>query len=299
MFWLILVIFAHLINAAALLATKFLLEKKIKNSAVLAVIIGFLSLLIIVAAPFGLQLPDALGLIIDLTSGALWIAAILVFNYLVQKFEVTKVAPIVGGAVPAFTLLLASIFLFEKLALIELVAFAFLTVGTVIIAYEKKMNSKFSWVLIFYSLFAGALFAGAFVLSKFAFDTQPFLSSFIWIRLGSFLAAVLLLLHPKILKDTWRFGKSALKNNKLILAITVVLSVLGFVLLNWAIAIGSVTIANSLQGVQYVFLLVAALLATKFFPKIYSEKFTRNILIQKIVAIILISAGVIVLSFSV
>ena len=60
---------------------------------------------------------------------------------------------------------------------------------------------------------------------------------------------------------------------------------------NYAIALGSVVLVNALQGVQYAFLMVLGGLITVFYPKIIKEKINNVIILQKIVAITLISFG--------
>jgi len=53
---------------------------------------------------------------------------------------------------------------------------------------------------------------------------------------------------------------------------------------------GSVTLAHSLQGFQYVFVLILAYLIFKKFPKV-REQFEKEIIIQKVIAIVLIGLG--------
>jgi uncharacterized membrane protein len=64
---------------------------------------------------------------------------------------------------------------------------------------------------------------------------------------------------------------------------------------NFAISIGSVTIVNAMQGTQYAFLLILTILFSKYYPKVLQERVSGGILAQKIAAIILISAGLILL----
>ena len=54
---------------------------------------------------------------------------------------------------------------------------------------------------------------------------------------------------------------------------------------------------NSLRGIQYVFLFLITLFLTVFFPKILKEEISKGILIQKIIAIVLIVAGLALLVF--
>ena len=71
------------------------------------------------------------------------------------------------------------------------------------------------------------------------------------------------------------------------------------ILQNWAIALAPlvyVAIVNALAGTQYVFLLIFTIFLSLKFPKILKEKVSREILLQKIVAILLIGGGLTLLA---
>jgi len=72
---------------------------------------------------------------------------------------------------------------------------------------------------------------------------------------------------------------------------------LGFTLVNYAISLASVSLVNAMQGAQYAFLLVMVGLLSRKFPKILSERLSGWVLVQKIMAIILISIGIGLIAF--
>lgn len=295
--WLLIVICAHLLNALVFVLTKYILDKHIKDANVLAILIGVLGMGVFFLAPWFLAWTNWFDFFINIFAGVLLLLALIVFNYALKKFEVTRIVPVAGGAVPFFTFVLAFVFLGERLTLYEVVAFVLLLVGTVIINFEYKKNKNiFSWASVGWSALAGLLFAASFVANKYAFDTQEFVSSFIWIRAGSFLVALTLLIQPKF----WRKTISTIKKFDLkayfVFFLTMVFGATGFLLLSYAINIGSVTLTNALQGIQYALLLISVLFLSKYFPKIIKEKYTRFVLAQKIIAIFLISAGIIFLA---
>src|SRR3990167_10286697 len=65
-----------------------------------------------------------------------------------------------------------------------------------------------------------------------------------------------------------------------------------FLLQTYAISLGSVSVVNALQGVQYAFVLVLALIVSLFFPKIFKEEVGTGPVMQKIAGIVLVSFGV-------
>ena len=72
------------------------------------------------------------------------------------------------------------------------------------------------------------------------------------------------------------------------------LGAVGGLLIYWAIFLGSVTLVNALQGVQYLFLLFLAFILFRKIPSL-KEQFNKRVLTQKIFAIILICLGLVIL----
>lgn len=71
------------------------------------------------------------------------------------------------------------------------------------------------------------------------------------------------------------------------------------ILQNWAIALVPLIylpFINALQGSQYAFLFVFAIILSFKFPQILKEEISREIILQKIIAISLIGGGLVLLS---
>ena len=290
--WLIIVIIAHTINALVFVVSKVLLEKHITNSTVFTIFTGIFGLAAFLLAPWGLVIPTIGLFLIDCLTGILFILALLLFNYVLKVYESSRVVPIVGGAVPGFTFILAFIFLGERLSIKEIGAFILLVIGTIVIAQVGKAKERLSGLTVMMSLGSGFLFAAAFVLTKYIFETQPFISGFIWVRAGSFLATIFLLLNM----STWQSLKQIVKKTtakiKWAFVAQMILGAIAFIMLNYAMSIASVSLVNALQGVQYAILIILVIIGTKYFPKLIQEKIFGWILVQKIIAIILISLGI-------
>ena len=65
-----------------------------------------------------------------------------------------------------------------------------------------------------------------------------------------------------------------------------------FILLNYAISLGSVTVVNALQGTQYVWLLLLAAAVSAGWPKLFREELSRVAVWQKVAGVVLVSLGV-------
>lgn len=296
--WLFIAIIAHFLSAVVFTVDKFLLSKTVLRPVAAAFYVGLLSggasLFLI---PFGFYWMPFWQIIVSFIAGIVFIFAILFFYRLIQTNEVSIIAPIIGGAVPIFTLILTYLFLGERLAINQLFAFCLLVFGGVIMLLPRKSESNLKknegflpkgFLLIILTAF---LFAFSFVLTKFVFIEQSFISGFIWIRLGGILGACMLFLIPNTRRAILKTSKSVkIKIGGLFLS-NKALSAFAFVLLNYAIYLGSVSLVNALQGVQYVFLLIIVLFLSKKFPQIIKEQISRRVIFQKAIGILFIVFG--------
>ena len=296
MSWLIVVLAGHFLNAVAFVIDKILLTKSFQNPFVYAFFIGVLGGLAVVLLPFGVQLTTGTELLVDIAGGVLFIVSLLFFFTALKGSEASRIVPFIGGGIPVFTLIFELLFIDSSFSAKELLAFAILVVGTVLIAIEigpKKDESKKTlgaraWV---YGLLAAVSFATSFGLTKIAYDAQPFVSAFFWQRAASFVFVLLFLLLPvyrKAIKHDFPMLKTRV-------GATFMLSQSfgggGFVLINYAISLASVSIVNALQGVQYAFLLIMAVLGTLKWPNLLKESMNRTTLVLKSIAVVVIGVG--------
>jgi len=311
--WLPIAILAYFMNAGVYTADKYFLSKKIHSSIAYAFYVGIWSIgniTLFLFTPF--FLPEWHWLILDLFAGLLFLAALIAWYKALHQSEATKVVPIVGAFIPVYSFILSYIFLGEGLSQKELMALFILIIGGVLISIKQKKESRIKkvWhnIMIFFgsskselhpvgrliinSLIAAFVFAAYYVLIKYIYLNQPFLGSFIWTRMGSFLGALLLLIplsnRAVILEKKKR--RSAIKSWPLFLSIRF-LAVVAFILLNYAISLGNVALINALQGVQYVFLIFIFLVLSEAYPKILKEEMGKAVLIQKFMGVMLVGVG--------
>ena len=293
MSWLIIVIIAHLLNAVVFIIDKYLLSSRINKPFVYAFYIGILGLLALVLIPFGgLVLPKTIQLIINLASGSVYILALISFYYGLRAEEPSRVVPVVGGFVPIFTIFLSYFLLKERLEGNILWAVVFLIVGGVLLAIKKFSISRELLKNFGFWLLASFLFALSYVLIRFTFIHQPFVSGFIWARIGGFFTALILLVIPKVRKSIFSVTKSVKTNTSFLFIGNQVMGAISFILLNYAVALMSVSVVNALQGIQYIFILILSVILGRNYPQLLIEKVTLLIVLQKIIAIILISIGI-------
>ena len=313
--WLFITILANFFNGAVYLADKYFLSKKVQSAISYTFYVCIWSIGNCVLFIFHRHIPALPWLLLDLAAGFMFMAALYFWYKALRQGETTRVVPIAGAFIPIFTLLLNYIIGRHGLTNRELGALIILIVGSALLSIQPKENQWLAWWikikrflqpnqvvyrsqrrLIFNSLLASFIFASYYVFIKFLYDSQGFANSFIWIRLGSFVGALSLLIFPKarrlILNKPRR--QKAIKSLPLFLLIRVI-AFIAFVLNNFAIALADVSLVNSLQGLQYLFLLVIVLVLSKRYPKLIKKEVSQDNLWQKISGVVLITIGLFLL----
>jgi drug/metabolite transporter (DMT)-like permease len=302
--WLLIAIIAHFLSALVFVIDKYLLSHTVLRSSAYAFYVGLLGgLLSLLLIPFGFSLLPLDQILISFIAGILFVLAILFFYKSVQLGEVSRITPIIGGATPVFILILTFFFLEERLSTNQLFAFSLLVLGGIVMVWPRKevrtsiLTKPHLIKRLPLALLAAFFFASSFVLTKFIFTHQSFINGFIWIRLGGVLGAGLLLFWPSIRETILKTSKTIKLGTGGLAIFNKVFSALAFILLNYAIYLGSVSLVNALQGIQYVFLLMVALFLSKKFPQIIKEQISQGAILQKLIAILFVGLGLGILAF--
>lgn len=282
-------ILAYFLNALAVTADKFLLKKFIPNPLTYVFYISLFSLLVLFLIPFT-HIPTLTVLILASTSTILWsFGAFFMFKAL-KAGQVSRVIPIIGTLTPVFLLIHASFF--GTITLNQTWAVGFLILGLVFLTllnWQGKLHLK----ELLYEFLAALFFAVSYLLLREAFLNMDFLTVFAWSKV-ILLPILAVFLFPSLRK------KVATSSGSLG-ALFVGGQLAGGasqLLITFSISLATPALVNSLQGVQYVFLLVFSLLLAKKIPKIFGEKSSRIILFSKILGILVIALGLYILSFA-
>ncbi len=311
MTWLIVAIIAYVVMAAVNVADKFVLEHVVSGPRTYTFLVGVSGAAVIVLAPWFLQWPGLGLFLFDVLVGSFFAAGIFFLYSALKGHDASQIFTLVGGTVPIFTIILSIIFFKEIFSTNQWLAISYLILGTMIISaisprhsiwYEVKhflhIDFDKKWHSILFSFISALFFALFWFGSKVAYNGQEFLSAFIWIRLGTFFAVLCLLFSSRnrqgILADLKK-SKSK-KQNKFIFLGTQVGGAIGSVLQNYAVALGSVALVTSLQGLQYGLILAFTYFITIFYPKIIKEKRSGKIITYKIIAAVLVAMGLFYMS---
>jgi len=289
-------IIAYILFAINGVIDKFLLSKAVRDPIAYAFYIGITAPLVLFLLPFGFQmLSSVTDLLIAILGGGVFVFALYFFYVAIQKTSISRIMPLEGGLVPVFTLVLAYFILGERLGAFQLLAFVFLVSGGVLVVFEKD---KFGWhpKALASGVVAAFLFALSFTLTKYIFDQTNFVSGLIWTRLGLLLFSLALLIPKRTREKIFSAPRKVNTENKFLYYGNRITGGLAGFLQNYAIAIGSVTLVNALQGTQYTFLLLMTIILSIYWPKILKEDTHKWVLAQKIFAIVLITIGLTLLT---
>lgn len=308
--WLFFTIISYLMLAIVNLGDKFVVDKLIKNAKAYAFVVGFLSAIVFVLAPWFLSWPGLFLFLVNIISGAFFIFALWTMYESLKIGEASRVVVVIGSIIPIFTIIFSILFFSESFSLNQWGGILFLIAGMILISFISSRRKK--WPVFFrrlFSVFYGGynkrwiflailsafLYSLFFITTKYAYSQQDFMSSFIWIRGGSLLVVLLFLIDKKDRKDIVKsFKEKPNKKVRVGKGFVIFNQLLGsgsFILQNYAVYLGPVAIINALQGVQYAFLLILGIFFSIFFPKILKEDISKKVLIKKIIAIFLVAIG--------
>jgi len=304
MWWLAYALLAHVMNAGVFVVDKSLLasDSKISQPARYAALSGLVAAGAAVLLLISYASPTTAVVGWSLLAGMFWVAALWFFFVALSAGDPSVVVPLSGSAVPVFTWVAASLFLGERLGGTILMAIALLIVGGLVLSMRLSSTVKVPAAVITAAVVSGLFFALYFATVKYIYDFfTPFLAAFAYNRMGVGVVALLLLAviwarQPK--KNKGKKAGWARRSTGLVLVIFLFSKVIAtgaLLLQNYAISLGSVTIVNALQGTQYLFLLLLALVISRWSPQLFKEEISRVTVAQKLTGIVLIGGGLVML----
>jgi len=268
--WVVVAIAGYFLLALVSTIDKYLLAGPVPNPKVYAFFIGMLGAIVFLLIPLGVVGFPSVGIIVlAFIAGVIRILALFALFSGLQKFEVSRIIPALGGIAPLFTLLLLFLLLGETEAISRenLPAFVLLIAGSIGISLEKKVGVTVQSLL--YAGVAAFLFSSFFVLSKVVYEAHSFLSGLVWIAVGSVATAVVFLIFKEVREAAQEIlgrKKSQKKpmskkiavlfvGNQAVGGIAVFLQSLAVAL----VPIGLLPFVNALEGVNHFFIFIMAL----------------------------------------
>lgn len=290
---------AYLFNALSVLANKFLLNKTIPDPLIYVFYISLVSFLAIFGLPFT-HVPTIEVFSIASVSTLLWtLGAYFMFKAL-KVGQVSRVIPIIGTLIPLVLLIFAS--QTNAISTIQTWAVLILSLGMIFLTLDDLLKGNLNKQEIMLEILSAGSFALSYILLRQAYLKLDFFSVLVWSRLIllPFCIAILIIpaLRKKIIASTSSMSsaKGGSIKSGLIFMGGQISGTASELLILFSISLANPALVNSLQGSQYVFLLLFALILGKKYPQIFEEKYTLLTLVPKFVGIALIVLGLYLLS---
>lgn len=302
--WIAVAIGSYFLFAVVALVDKYLLSGPLSNPKTYVFYIGILGgAVVFLLFIFGFVIiPELPVLLLGLLAGIMRAFMLLLLFVGLRLFEASRIIPTFGGTLPLFTFSLTILVTQNREIFLPLhfLSFLFLLAGTIAINYTK-IRSVTTQSLLYAS---GAAFFGAssFFFSKFVYTVQPFFSSLAWILLGAFSISPILFMSAEVRKDVSKIflkRKEAVSSSARNFPFWIFLGNQAaggsaVLLQNFAIALvpfGLLPLVSAIGGIEYLFLFLLIVIFSRYFPSFIHEEISRNAIIQRIIAITLISIG--------
>lgn len=293
--WLIFALSGFIVAAVVHILDKFILDKTISRPVIFVFYSTIFAVLFFLAVPFVGGLNSIQDYVISAVAASSFVIGLWAVYRGIQASEISHVGPLIGATIPVFTFLWGQLFLNEIFTFYQIAAISLLIFGSLVIAVEKSPNHNGFHRGLLWGIFGGFLWSIFAVTTKFLYMHHSFSAGFVWSQGMVGLCAAFLILSPAIRK-TFRKNKKEKTEKSNFKTITFVafakfLGLLGLVLVQYAVSLGSVTLVYALAGVQYMALVIMVAVLSKLHSSFYQETYTRSELIQEVVAVLLIAAG--------
>jgi drug/metabolite transporter (DMT)-like permease len=287
--WVFIAILAYLFSSAGAITDKITRARYFTHSTsitVLFLLCNGLPALLLPFASFG-----ALGvptIALALFAGFLTIVPLWLYSEALRHEEISRVAPI-WQAIPLFVLVFAFIFLGERLPQNFYIAFVLMLVGSILVSAknfgEMLKPDRTFWLM----LFASMSYSAYPVMLKYLYNNSAgFLGIFALVCVGRLLAAALILLLPL---ERRSFLEDFQASDKRVILAMFVFAVSAGILYNYAVSLGPITMVEVLSGVYPLFVLLFAIVLSKWMPAILSERIEPKAVLVKAFAIAIMFIG--------
>ncbi len=289
--WLFLALLAPFLFSISNIFDKLLMDRHLGtfNYAILSGLAFFWGLALL---PF-VGFPHSAAVIIaGLATGVLFFLTGFPYFHALSIEEVSRVIPLWALEAP-ITLLLALVFLKERLSFNDYAGFVLVVAGTFLVSVRRLSEALKPSRALLFMLLATLLTSLGIIISKWLYSQTPFWSVQALFWLGGGLTALLVL--AVFSKRRKAFFEESLQLKKEVLvkfAIREIFLIAGFLVFGLAIMTGFATLSVALVQLSALYVFIIAALLSRFLPHILEEKIDKKTLLTKAVAIAMIIAGV-------
>ncbi len=296
--WLLFAILGPLSWAISTHIDKYLVDKYFHDSDT-AVLIVFTAVVAVFALPvIWLFEPRVLSLPLSAiavmtVSGILYMGAMLFYLRALQSEEASAVAPFFQLST-IFTLLLAYVFLRERLGLRQLSGIGLIVAGALTVSGNGgAMLQRFNMRLLILMAAATFIVALSAVLFKYFAVEDSFWGTIFWTFVGEGIFGAGIVLVPGYYRQFVRLFKHSPGGVIGINAANELINLGGGLGVRFASLLAPVALVSAVSSTTTLFVFAFGVLLTLFFPKFGREDLTARNLLRKGAAAVLVTAGVI------
>lgn len=289
--WYIYALLAPAFWALSNIFIKFLITNKFKTY------IPMISSIIIMDVPYALAtlliVPLNISIPYSIYALIVGMLPIIAFYFYSQALLLEEVSRLITlfQLIPVFVALLSVIFLNEVLTLHKYLGIAIIVIASILISFRiSKGKSSFSSAFKFMIPFS-LIIAIYSILEKFLLSYFEFWSLFFWNILGALLGIIFLLSFRKPRVEFVSKIPSIGLKGFFVTFIGEGIYVAGALFSLLALSLADASIVSALLGLQPFYLFFYTIILSIFLPRIIEEEITKQVILIKIVAIVLMLIG--------
>jgi len=286
-FWLI----ATILRAIGNYIDKYMLSKFFHTENNLSILMIFSSIVWIFILPIiYLFNPDILNIsnphkIILIISGLVYIISLIPYLYALKKDETSNIVPLFQ-MIPAISLALWYIFLKEIPTLQQIIWFIIIFTWSIVLSLDLKNNIKFNTKTFLLMFLSCLLLSSNYLVFKIVQIDAGFRTTAFWEYIWWGIMWIILLLIPWYAKSFFRLFKQH-KTKIISLNFTnEALNIIAKLILSYIITITFLWFAPLVNWFQPFIIFIIGILFTFLFPKYIKEKYSKKIIIQKILCFV-------------
>jgi drug/metabolite transporter (DMT)-like permease len=284
-------IIAHGLIGISLIWDKVLLKNPgTKNLFSYVFWLGAISVFGVLLVPFGYNSPSWAVIGIGFGAGVVHLIGVFFYYAALKRGEASESLAIMGGFSPVATAGISYVMLSRVMASGELIGFALMTFGGFVMFFSEKLPMK---RLLPPVLLASGLLGLVNVLEKVVYDRTNFVSGYVWFTVGTFAAALALLIRRSWREQIFSESSQDKPKNRFWYFVNRFLSGVGSFLIFYAISLAHPAIVDAISGVRYAVIFIGAYMLTKMRPNWLRENFRGGQMVTKLVATCLVVAGLV------
>lgn len=281
----------HGLVGISLLWDKVLLKRRAtKNLLSYVFWLGAISVFGLALLPFGFKMPPLRFAAMAFAAGVLDLVASYFYYAALKAGEASEEIAAMGGFAPVATGLIA-IPLLDKPVGGQLLGFTLMTLGgfTMFFAERAPLSKILPKVVM-----ASAGFGMLNVLQKIVFNNTNFVTGYVFFTLGTTTAALLMLTPGSWRRQIFQESHDAPPSSKFWYMVNRFTAGLGSFLIVYAVSLANPALVEAISGVRYVIVFFGAYAITKLRPVWFQEDFRKWVLMAKVAATGLVTAGLVV-----